>query len=643
MQGLKGARYLAGLRWPQFFFISKNTFVLFLVIIAGPALLYSDLIIMKWHGLPGTPAASTTVAINGANHWNGDRKVTAPAFDFSASRSQEVNISPLFERYYNRHGGVTGLGAPVTPAFPARQGWIQFFASSALLLPAAQHGHSFIAEDPLEELIDTGVRDPGSGIIRLPLLQALLTSGSKVPVGGDGSRLTYVDLRKATDPDLMLPAPAGSGSTTPIFAGSQKVFIKGGTRDGQDVGHLVPLPLWSYINRADVSPDGWETDFGAPLTETIPFTVTSHGKTHQMLVQVFWRDGLILDETPTDVSDQPEIQRLDSGVAYLRTVGPPNFEISPGQTVWSEGETALLAAPGTGQAVAHIGQNFPLTLLGDATWKMGMLWYHVKWSIPKSTATGWVLAPAINFTSPGNIPGQASFDVLSPDLAAYLDSIGDNMSAVVYDVTRQRYYSYHANAQFFTGSAIKVPIMLTFLDMIEQQNRQPNYYEMSLLRTMIENSNNDSAGTLYLYEVGGAAGVASYLQRIGITGLDPKPGANFGWSLATPLAVVNLLTRLYDGSILTPSDRQLALYLMEHTQYNQQAGVGDTAPSGATVAMKDGWVLAPDGLWTMNSSGIVTVGQETYIISVYTQDQYSLESGEDIIRHICGSVASLLT
>jgi hypothetical protein len=111
----------------------------------------------------------------------------------------------------------------------------------------------------------------------------------------------------------------------------------------------------------------------------------------------------------------------------------------------------------------------------------------------------------------------------------------------------------------------------------------------------------------------------------------------------TPLAMVKLLTRLHNGSILTASDRQLALYLMEHIQYDQQTGVGDSAPAGATVAMKDGWVVAPDGLWAMNSSGIVTVGQETYIISVGTQDQYSLENEQDIIRQVCGTVASLLT
>ena len=138
-----------------------------------------------------------------------------------------------------------------------------------------------------------------------------------------------------------------------------------------------------------------------------------------------------------------------------------------------------------------MGRHFSLTLLGDATWKSEMLWYHVAWAAPKGTGNGWIEASAITFTSPGNVPGWASFDVLSPPLAAYLASIGDNVDAVVYDVTRQRYYTYRASAQFITGSSMKVPIMLAFLDMTERQGRQADADEMHLLTTMIENSNND--------------------------------------------------------------------------------------------------------------------------------------------------------
>ena len=642
MQERKGIRHPARFTRLQPLIFSKNMLIAFLVIIAGTILTYSGIdITVPQHNSFAAPLESKTVAMNGADNWNGDEEVTTPGYDFSSPASQKTSISPLFERYYESHSGAQSLGTPLTIAFPTDQGWIQFFGSGALLMPAAQQQLTRDANNPLSALIATGMTDLSTGIIRLPLLQGLLTVGSQVPIGGAGSSLTYIDLRKAINPNLMLSAPKVSHAASSSLAQNQAVFIKGGTRAGKDVGHLIPQIFWSYINRSDISPDGWETDFGDPLTEALAFTVTKYGNTHHMLVQAFWRDGLLLDQDMFDASDQPLVQRLDTGVAYLRTVGPPAVALSAQQTIWAQGDTTLLNAPGTGHPIAHVGQSFPLMPLGDIAWNKGTLWYHVQWVVPKRKASGWVEASAVTFTSPGKVAGWASFDVLSPDLAAYLASIGGNVGAVVYDVTRQRYYTYNANTQFITGSSIKVPIMLTFLDMIEQQGRQPDNDEMNLLTTMIENSNNDSAEILYHDEIGDAAGVASYMQRLGISGLSPYPFA-FGWSLITPLTMVNLLTRLDEGTILTADDRELALYLMEHIESDQQIGVGDTAPGGATAAMKDGWVPAPDGLWAMNSSGIVTLGQETYIISVYTRDQNSLGDEQAIVQHICGTVASLL-
>ena len=58
--------------------------------------------------------------------------------------------------------------------------------------------------------------------------------------------------------------------------------------------------------------------------------------------------------------------------------------------------------------------------------------------------------------------------------------------------------------------------------------------------------------------------------------------------------------------------------------------------------MKDGWVPGPDGLWVMNTTGIITLGGETYIIAVYTDDDDSLQQGGDITRHVCQVVGQLL-
>ena len=58
--------------------------------------------------------------------------------------------------------------------------------------------------------------------------------------------------------------------------------------------------------------------------------------------------------------------------------------------------------------------------------------------------------------------------------------------------------------------------------------------------------------------------------------------------------------------------------------------------------MKDGWVPGPDGLWEMNSSGIVMDGAEVYIIAVYTKDNASLGAGQNLVRQISSMVASHL-
>ncbi len=723
------------------YFLSRHAIMLLTILVVGVTLLSSDLALTRWWPAPSltaTPVERKTTAINGADHWHGDGRVTAPIFDFSISGTQSVQVSPLFKRYYSSHSGSASLGAPLTAAFPTEVGWIQFFGSGALLLPTMQQTLASYKDQALGEMIKAGVKDADSGIIRLPLLQALLTVGSQVPVGGDGSPLTYVDLRQATNPELMVTAPPPDHSTSmavevdresvprtltaptatptvtptaattyqeddrgpirvlktvtppavaptvaptaaptvtptaattyqeddrgPLFkratppapqftatattataspAIDRVVFIQTGTRAEQTVGHLIPQSIWNYINRADVSPDGWQTDFGTPLTEPLSFAFTKQGSTHQLLVQAFLYDGVILDQSNPGAG-RSGIQRLDTGLAYLRTFGPPTVVLDTQKTTWTLGETALVDGPSMTHALAHVEQNFPLTLLGETTWQKGKLWYHVGWTVPNQAGAGWVPADAVTFTSPGPVPSWASFDVLSPSLQAYLVSQGNNAAAVVYDVTRQSYYTYHARSQFIVASSMKVPIMLTFLDMVEQQGREPNDDELGLLTTMIENSDNDAASALYYNEIGGAAGVANYLHKIGVTGLIPDPDA-WGYSLITPLTMVNLLTMLYQGQILTPPDRQLALNLMEHVETDQRTGVGDTAPTGAIVAMKNGWVPGPDDLWVMNTSGIVKVGQQTYIISVYTQGLPSLDDGHAIVQHVCGAVASLLT
>ncbi len=510
---------------------------------------------------------------NGAERWANDQRVTAATIPFAAPVAAQIAVDPAFSAYYQARDGSKTLGAPITPAFSTPQGWMQFFTANALILPGARQARAVTnsqADQQIASLMPNGLKDARSGVVQLPLLQTLLTVGSQAFVGSGG--LTYVDLRSATNPEQMTPAPA---SPNP----AQGVFVQEGMRDGQKIGHTIPAALWTYINRRDVSPDGWQTDFGAPLTEAIPFVTVQYGVTRHMLVQAFLRGALVMDRDPSDdVNGQPLIQPLDTGVAYLQTID-----------AWSP----AASAPSMPEASAH-----------------------------------W-----------------ASFAQLSPRLAQYLASQGSNTGVVVYDLTRQRYYASNLDRQYLMGNAVSLPIAMAFLAMKEQQGQRPTADELNQLQTMFAandpRAEDDGAGEAIYDAIGRALGLKEYLNQTGITGMTPENDDNL-YTLTQPLAMVQLLTLLERGSVLTAPDRALVMSLLEHPTLDQQVGVGDTRPQGATVAMSDGWVMGTDDLWAMNSSGLVTVGSETYAISVFSAHLNALADGQNIARQVCANVASLL-
>jgi len=235
--------------------------------------------------------------------------------------------------------------------------------------------------------------------------------------------------------------------------------------------------------------------------------------------------------------------------------------------------------------------------------------------------------------------GSASLDTLSPELASYVAAQGGDMGAAVYDVTHDRSYGSNADKTYILASSAKVYLMLADLDRIEARGQQPSNNDVQLLTAMIEHSDNDAAQTIY-QQIGYDRGMQRYMPKLGITDYVP---CTDGWGCAQASAgdMVRALTLLQKGQILTAGDRQLALGLMHQVEADQRMGVGETAPSGATYYMKDGWLNYPDpSVWNLNTSGIVVVGKETYIISVYAQNQ----PGEDWSRvdHVCALVAKAL-
>lgn len=349
-----------------------------------------------------------------------------------------------------------------------------------------------------------------------------------------------------------------------------------------------------------------------------------------------------IGSTPDTGVPSPVAASSPSPTVPAATPTPVTIPTRPptGTPVWTTTAVALDAGAGVAaSAEAHVGAYFPLKLAGETTTVAQADWAAVTWQTPGRHGTAWVPAADLATVAPARST-TASLDALDSALASYVGGLGDRVGVEVDDLTRRVTYSDDATRGFIVASSIKVPIMLAFLTKLEAAHREPTATEMTLLRTMIENSNNDSAQDLY-EAIGDAPGMTAYMRSLGIGGLIANHGA-WGWSTITPAAMIAILGRLEAGTVLTAHDRTLALELLEHVEHDQQVGVGSTAPAASTVALKDGWVVAPDGRWVMNSSGIVKAGSETYLISVYTADDTSLAQGEQIVSHICAVIASRL-
>jgi hypothetical protein len=380
-------------------------------------------------------------------------------------------------------------------------------------------------------------------------------------------------------------------------------------------------------------------NFGRPLTEALETTATVEGASHHLVVQPFWYGVVIVDNDAKDDKGQPAISVAPAGADYLRTLGPPTVTLAAKTPAWGNATTPLLDAPATGKPVGTIGPNFPLTLTGQTKWSKTALWYNANFSAAKRSGSGWAPASALTLTAPPkDARPEAGLDMLSPDLAAYVDSQQKNTGVAIYDITRNIYYGQNDTPTFTLASASKVAIMASYMDWVEGQNRALSSDEINLLTLMIELSDNAAAQTLYM-RLGWGPGQQAYLHKIGID--DYAQCGGWGCAQLSPASMTKLVTMLYQGKILTKDHQQLALHLMNSVDPGMQWGVGETAPKGSTFYMKDGWLNVTSWTdWALNTTGVVVAGNETYAITVFSQHNTSEDWTN--INKVCGDVAKLM-
>ena len=245
------------------------------------------------------------------------------------------------------------------------------------------------------------------------------------------------------------------------------------------------------------------------------------------------------------------------------------------------------------------------------------------------------LAPA----TPEAIPVSASLTLQPDDLSAlsqpavdYLGTREPQWGVAVALPASGTVYESNATESFAMASVTKIVIMATLLAHTEHGQHALTASDRQLLTTMITESDNDSAITLW-DEAGGAQAISAFLAAKGIWGITPADASlSWGDSTATPAALVQLLSKLWAGVLLSPHDTTYALQLMTAVVPEQRWGVSAGMPNGgAGAALKDGWYDAITG-WRVSSVGIDTSTATPIIAVIMTRNQQSLEYAQATIE-----------
>ena len=240
-------------------------------------------------------------------------------------------------------------------------------------------------------------------------------------------------------------------------------------------------------------------------------------------------------------------------------------------------------------------------------------------------------------------------------LAGYIASRPGLVTAAVLDRTTGRIWVFHRGVKEETASIVKVEIMATALKKAQDAGSEPPGDQQSLMTTMIENSNNDSA-TQLLSDVGGPSAVQNFDNSIGMTGTTVStqafiPGSNPplpGWGLTTTTArdEVRLVSKFaFHNTVLSNASRSYGLNLMEHVESDQAWGVSGGVPLGVTVALKNGWLpadLTNDTNWQIDSIGWIHGNGRNYVLAVLSNGNPTMTDGEQTIDHIAAVIYSEL-
>jgi hypothetical protein len=194
------------------------------------------------------------------------------------------------------------------------------------------------------------------------------------------------------------------------------------------------------------------------------------------------------------------------------------------------------------------------------------------------------------------------------------------------------------------ASVVKVNILAALLTTSSRTNTPLSATDQNLAESMIEESDNDSATSLWDAD-GGTSGIAKFDSSLGLTHTTPStcvvcagfPWPGWGLTTTTPLDEIRLLRAIFfSDTDLDAVNRVTMLHLMESVISTERWGVSTGVVGGATVALKNGWLPlnASSTDWQINSVGWVHGDGRNYLIALFStgnpNEAYGIQSLNEI-------------
>jgi hypothetical protein len=257
-------------------------------------------------------------------------------------------------------------------------------------------------------------------------------------------------------------------------------------------------------------------------------------------------------------------------------------------------------------------------------------------------------AAAATASSPVPQPAASHHDPLGPAAASYVSTRDGVVLAAVYDLRTGQTWHFGRGQPQDEASVVKLDVLETLLAERGRIGIELSAGDRALAVQMIEDSDDDAATSLW-DEVGGASGIRSFNTSAGLADTVPSSCVNCpgfpwpGWGLTTTIPgdqLTLLRTLVEPNSLLTNTDRNYALSLMENVTPGQRWGVSGGVPAQATVALKNGWLPlnSANNNWQINSVGWISGSGRDYLIAVLTTGNPTEQYGIDTIDQLAAMV-----